>query len=97
MQTFSHKPFIGLPLMFPGHLSCVELLLQKDIFLPPCLFVAYYDGDTILLHSGDKCFVVYKFTCLFDFSLQINNMILKTLLNSRKNFWTKLDKVVDLI
>jgi len=34
MQTFSHKPFNGLPLMFPGHLSC-ELLLQKDIFLPP--------------------------------------------------------------
>lgn len=35
---FSHKPFIGLPLMFPGHLSGVELLLQKDIFLSPYFF-----------------------------------------------------------
>ena len=42
MQTFSHKPFIGLPLMFPGHLSIVELLLQKDIFLPPFIFATIY-------------------------------------------------------
>ena len=41
MQTFSHSPFIGLPLMFPGHLSGVELLLQKDIFLPPFYLLQY--------------------------------------------------------
>jgi len=49
MQTFSHSPFIGLPLMFPGHLSGVELLLQKDIFLPPYIFVAIYAKRLILL------------------------------------------------
>ena len=38
MQTFSQSPFIGLPLMFPGHLSA-DLELQKDIFLPPFLLL----------------------------------------------------------
>ncbi len=51
MQTFSHKPFIGLPLMFPGHLSDVELLLQKDIFLPPVIFAAIYAVRQILLQA----------------------------------------------
>lgn len=49
IQTFSHSPFIGLPLMFPGHLSGVELLLQKDIFLPPFLFDAIYARKNFLL------------------------------------------------
>ena len=49
IQTFSHSPFIGLPLMFPGHLSGVELLLQKDIFLPPFLFDAIYASNNFLL------------------------------------------------
>jgi len=40
--------------MFPGHLSCVELLLQKDIFLPPFLFVAFYEIAAILLHNIEK-------------------------------------------
>ncbi len=52
MQTFSHSPFIGLPLMFPGHLSGVELLLQKDIFLPPFLFVAIYARSNFLLQTA---------------------------------------------
>ena len=58
MQTFSHKPFIGLPLMFPGHLSIVELLLQKDIFLPPFIFATIYAERNFLLSKrkirGDK-------------------------------------------
>ena len=58
MQTFSHSPFIGLPLMFPGHLSGVELLLQKDIFLPPFLFVAIYARSRFLLREG--CFIQSK-------------------------------------
>ena len=52
MHTFSHKPFIGLPLMFPGHLSIVELLLQKDIFLPPFIFATIYAKRDFLL---SKC------------------------------------------
>ena len=53
MQTFSRKPFIGLPLMFPGHLSIVELLLQKDIFLPPFIFATIYATEFFLLSSRD--------------------------------------------
>lgn len=44
--------------MFPGHLSIVELLLQKDIFLPPFIFATIYAERNFLLSTrkirGDK-------------------------------------------
>lgn len=44
--------------MFPGHLSIVELLLQKDIFLPPFIFATIYAERNFLLSKrkirGDK-------------------------------------------
>lgn len=44
--------------MFPGHLSIVELLLQKDIFLPPFIFATIYAEWNFLLSKrkirGDK-------------------------------------------